>query len=236
MPEAAEAEAKVVAALQDSQAALQQQTKKCQDMQNRIGIASAKKAASEAELQRLQQEDGRIAAELGVPSASSGASHNSAASEFKARLQDIKSQIELARKDVSMTESAKHMYEKFREKSRSKNSCQFCKRAFCGEGDLATFEDAMEKLIAKIPGFLESSHQKLTEVQSQEAALETQRPRWDRIEQLRKDEVPRRQKELQPAVEEERAMLTLAIFDLLQLHCYLLTPCVFKFRCIFPVC
>lgn len=236
MPEAAEAEAKVVAALQDSQAALQQQTKKCQDMQNRIGIASAKKAASEAELQRLQQEDGRIAAELGVPSASSGASHNSAASEFKARLQDIKSQIELARKDVSMTESAKHMYEKFREKSRSKNSCQFCKRAFCGEGDLATFEDAMEKLIAKIPGFLESSHQKLAEVQSQEAALETQRPRWDRIEQLRKDEVPRRQKELQPAVEEERAMLTLAVFDLLQLHCQLLTPCVFKFRCIFPVC
>mgnify|MGYP002803373293 FL=1 len=206
MPEAAEAEAKVVAALQDSQAALQQQTKKCQDMQNRIGIASAKKAASEAELQRLQQEDGRIAAELGVPSASSGASHNSAASEFKARLQDIKSQIELARKDVSMTESAKHMYEKFREKSRSKNSCQFCKRAFCGEGDLATFEDAMEKLIAKIPGFLESSHQKLAEVQSQEAALETQRPRWDRIEQLRKDEVPRRQKELQPAVEEERSL------------------------------
>ena len=207
MPEAAEAEAKVVAALQDSQSLLQQQTKKCQDMQNGIGVAVAKKAAAEAELQRLQQEDGRIAAELGVPSATSGASHSSAANEFKARLQDVKQQIELARKDVSMTESAKHMYEKFREKSRSKNICQFCKRAFCGDGDIATFEDAMEKLIAKIPGFLESSHQKLSEVQSQETALESQRPRWDRLEQLRKDEVPRRQKELQPAMEEGSAGL-----------------------------
>ena len=33
----------------------------------------------------------------------------------EARLHEVKQQIELARKDVSMTESAKHMYEKFRE-------------------------------------------------------------------------------------------------------------------------
>ena len=107
-----------------------------------------------------------------------------------------------------MTESAKHMYEKFREKSRSKNICQFCKRGFCGEGDLATFEDAMEKLIAKIPGFLESSQQKLQEVQAQEAALEAQRPRWERLDQLRKEEMPRRQKEVIPAAEEERRDLS----------------------------
>ncbi|CAE7237912.1 RAD50 [Symbiodinium sp. CCMP2456] len=206
MPEASEAEAKVVAALHESQASLQDQARKCQELQNRVGVAVARKASAEAELHRLQQEDARIASELGVPSASSGASHSSAASEFKARLQDVKQQIELARKDVSMTESAKHMYEKFREKSRSKNICQFCKRGFCGEGDLATFEDAMEKLIAKIPGFLESSQQKLKEVQLQEAALEAQRPRWERLDQLRKEEMPRRQKEVIPAAEEERSL------------------------------
>jgi len=206
MPEASEAEAKVVAALHESQASLQDQAKKCQELQSRVGVAVARKASAEAELHRLQQEDARIASELGVPSASSGASHSSAASEFKARLQDVKQQIELARKDVSMTESAKHMYEKFREKSRSKNICQFCKRGFCGEGDLATFEDAMEKLIAKIPGFLESSQQKLKEVQLQEAALEAQRPRWERLDQLRKEEMPRRQKEVIPAAEEERSL------------------------------
>ena len=211
MPEASEAEAKVVAALHESQASLQDQAKKCQDLQNRVGVASARKANAEAELHRLQQEDARIASELGVPSASSGASHSSAAAEFKARLQDVKQQIELARKDVSMTESAKHMYEKFREKSRSKNICQFCKRGFCGASDLATFEDAMEKLIAKIPGFLESSQQKLSEVQAQEASLESQRPRWERLEQLRKEEMPRRQKETLPAAEEERQNLSILL-------------------------
>ena len=203
MAEASEAELKVVAALQDSEAALQQQGRKVQEVQNRLGVAVAKKASVEAELHRLQQEDARIAGELGIPSATTSG-HGSAGAEFKARLQDVRAQIELARKDVSMTESAKHMYEKFREKSRSKNICQFCKRGFCGDSELATFEDAMEKLIAKIPGFLESSYQKLSEVQAQETALESQRPRWDRLEQLRKEDVPRRQKELQPCLEEER--------------------------------
>ncbi|CAJ1405076.1 unnamed protein product [Effrenium voratum] len=201
MPEAAEAEAKVVSSLQEAQQALQQQAKKCQDLQSRANVAASKKASAEAELHRLQQEDARLAAELGVQS-------SSGAAEFKARLHEVKQQIELARKDVSMTESAKHMYEKFREKSRSKNICQFCKRGFHGAGDLATFEDAMEKLIAKIPGFLESSHQKLNEVQSQEASLEAQRPRWERLEILRREELPRRLKEVQPAAEEERSLRT----------------------------
>eukprot|EP00971_Amphidinium_carterae_P141619 2805862-Amphidinium_carterae.1 len=76
-----------------------------------------------------------------------GAASNASASDFQARLATQREQVELARKDLSMTESAQHMYDKFREKSRAKHACQFCRRPFAGAGDLATFEESVERLI-----------------------------------------------------------------------------------------
>eukprot|EP00931_Biecheleriopsis_adriatica_P053402 TRINITY_DN31239_c0_g2_i1.p1 TRINITY_DN31239_c0_g2~~TRINITY_DN31239_c0_g2_i1.p1 ORF type:complete len:1325 (-),score=377.28 TRINITY_DN31239_c0_g2_i1:18-3992(-) len=204
MPEASEAESKTVAALREAQDALARQVQKCQDILNRAGMASARKSAAEAELQRIQQEDARIAAELGLPAVASAAANSGAVAEFNNRLEETKQQVELARKDVAMTESAKHMYEKFREKSRSKNACQFCRRPFCVDGDRANFEETVEKLIVKIPAFLEGSQARLREIQSEQTKLEAQRPRWERLEQLRQVDMPRKQKEVAAAAEEER--------------------------------
>merc|ERR1719265_1986256 len=104
-----------------------------------------------------------------------------------------------------MTESAQHMYEKFREKSRAKNACQFCRRGFCTSEDKAAFEDSVERLIVKIPSFLEESRRRLNSAQDELGRLEAQRSRWDRMEQLRQVEIPQKQKDVSSCLEEEKA-------------------------------
>jgi len=208
MPEAAEAEGRVMAELQQTEDLLKRQRQKCQDVQNRRSTGTAKSAAAEAELRRLREDEARLAAELGVPAMPAGvtgAAGNAGAGDFAARLSKQREQVELARKDLAMTESAKHMYEKFREKSRAKNACQFCRRCFSTDSDLSTFEDSVERLIVKIPAFLEESHRRLGEAQDEHNRLDAQRPKWDRIVQLRQVEIPRKQKEVSLVAEEDRA-------------------------------
>jgi len=211
MPEAIEAEGRVLAELQQTEELLKRQRQKCQDMQNRNSSAAARSAAAEGELRRLREDEARLAAELGVPAMPTGtlgATVTAGASDFAARFSQQREQVELARKDLAMTESAKHMYEKFREKSRAKNACQFCRRCFSTEADLSTFEDSVERLIVKIPAFLEESHRRLGDAQDELTRLDGQRPKWDRVMQLRQVEIPRKQKEAAAAADEERAAQT----------------------------
>jgi len=206
MPEASQAESIVVAELQQAEDLLSKQRHKCQELQGRLSNVTARKAAAEQDLHRLQKEDAQIAAQLGIPAYSGGASISGASGDFKTRLDEAKQQVELARKDLAMTESAKHMYEKFREKSRTKNTCQFCRRCFHEDSDRALFEETVEKLIVKIPAFLEGSQARLREAQNEQQRLEQQRPLWERLDKLRKEEMPRRQKEIATATEEERSV------------------------------
>lgn len=211
MPEALEAEGKILSELQQTEDLIKRQRQKCQDVQNRHSTSAAKMAAAESELRRLREEEARLAAELGVPAmptAPSALPANTGAADFTGRLTKQKEQVELARKDLAMTESAKHMYEKFREKSRAKKACQFCRRSFCTDADLSTFEDSVERLIVKIPAFLEESHRRLGEAQDELTRLDSQRPKWDRITQLRQVEIPRKQKEVSVFAEEERLAQT----------------------------
>lgn len=128
-------------------------------------------------------------------------------SDFQVKLQQAREQVNLARKDLAMTESAQHMYEKFRDKSRSKNACQFCRRGFDTEASRNEFENSVERLIVKIPSFLEESKRRETEVQTELDNCEALRPKWDRLEQLRVQEIPRKQKEVNQAIEDERAVM-----------------------------
>jgi len=149
----------------------------------------------------LQGEEARLAESLGVACGAVAGGRN----EFNTKLNAQRDQVELARKDLAMTESAKHMYDKFREKSRAKNACQFCRRAFCAEtNDRQMFEDSVEKLIVKIPEFLDQSSRHLKEAQDSLQRLESQRPMWERLEQLRRD-IGERQRGLAALAEEERA-------------------------------
>ncbi|CAE8675871.1 unnamed protein product [Polarella glacialis] len=131
------------------------------ELQNRAGAAAARRGSWEVDLKRLQQQEAQVAAELGIPSALEGGDATSAMADFNSTLAHKKNEVELARKDLAMTESAKHMYDKFRERSRQKNACQFCKRTFQNENDIAGFEDSVDKLVGKIPDFLERSQHRL---------------------------------------------------------------------------
>jgi len=97
------------------------------------------------------------------------------------------------------------MYEKFREKSRAKNACQFCRRGFVTGPDRAAFEESVERLIVKIPAFLDMSRQRLSEAQDDLTRLESQRPRWERLQHLRHVEIPQKQKDVSACWEDERA-------------------------------
>lgn len=212
MPEALEAETRVVAELGQTEEQLKKQRITFQDVQKRASGIAARRQMAEADLRRVQAEEGRLAAELGVPALTLGAAGtigvaSAGATDFQSRLASQREQVELARKDLAMTESAQHMYEKFREKSRTKNACQFCRRNFCTADDKAAFEDSVERLIVKIPSFLEESRRRLNDAQEELARLDSQRPRWDRLEQLRQVEIPQRQKEVASCQEEERASL-----------------------------
>mmetsp|Transcript_21623 Transcript_21623/g.40067 ORF Transcript_21623/g.40067 Transcript_21623/m.40067 type:complete len:1328 (-) Transcript_21623:167-4150(-) len=215
MPEATEAETKVVSELVQTEQQLKKQRATCQDVQKRISGIVARRGMAETELRRVQAEEGRLAQELGVPALTLGAAGtlgvaSAGASDFQSRLASQREQVELSRKDLAMTESAQHMYEKFREKSRTKNACQFCRRGFCTAEDKAAFEDSVERLIVKIPSFLEESRRRLTQAQEDLARLEAQRPRWDRLEQLRQVEIPQKQKDVAACMEEEKASQTAA--------------------------
>jgi len=206
-PEPADAEARVSAEFQQTEEQLKRKRKTVQDAQQKSSGFSGRRAATEAELRRIQAEEGRLSSELGVPAMtlSGGGASLSAASDFTSRLSAQREQVELARKDLAMTESAQHMYEKFREKSRAKNACQFCRRSFGCTADLTAFEDTVERLIVKIPAFLEESRRRLREAQEELTRLDGQRPRWDRLEQFREIDIPQKQKDLAMIAEEERA-------------------------------
>lgn len=207
MPEPADADGKVITELQQLDDRLKRQRMNCHELHQRHSAVAARRAAAEADLRRLQTEEANVSTELGVPPMPGGSAGPGAtgAAEFQARLAAQREQVELGRKDLAMTESAQHMYEKFREKSRAKNACQFCRRAF---GDLAeknTFEEAVERLITKIPTFLEQSRKRLDESQTELMRLDAQRPRWDRLEQLRQTEIPLKLKDISALAQEERA-------------------------------
>jgi len=195
MPEAAESEARVLAEAQQVDEQLKKQRQACQELLHRRSTAAARHQAAEAELRRAQAEESRLAAELG------GGGH----AEFLARITAQRELVENMRKDVAMTESAKHMYEKFREKSLTKNTCQFCRRGFNSEEDSARFEETVHKLIEKIPTYLEESHRRMGEAREELNRLEAHLPRWDRLEQLRQVDIPQKQKALATCAEEERA-------------------------------
>jgi len=202
MPEASEAVAKVLAESQKAEEQLQRQRQKCQEAHQRENFAAATRRSAEADLQKLREEEQRLAGELGAPPA---AAEGDASADFAARLAAQQEQVALARKDLSMTESAKHMYEKFRDKSRGKNTCQFCRRPFCTGDELAAFEDTVERLIVKIPAFLEESTRRFDEAQAELLRLDAQRPRWEYLKKLRLVEIPNRQKEVASQAERERA-------------------------------
>lgn len=203
MPEAAEAEAKVMKELRQTEEQLRRQRQTCQELQQRHSAAAARRGATESDLRKLQADEATLAAELGVPS---GGGLGGASGDFSARLAAQREQVELARKDLAMTESAKHMYEKFREKSRAKSACQFCRRAFApGTSERDMFEESVEKLIVKIPQFLEESHRRLREAQDKLQRLDAQRPHWDRLERLRQVDIAGKQKSAAACLEEERA-------------------------------
>mmetsp|Transcript_54623 Transcript_54623/g.127723 ORF Transcript_54623/g.127723 Transcript_54623/m.127723 type:complete len:1324 (+) Transcript_54623:61-4032(+) len=205
MPEATEAEARVEAELKLAQTDLNRQRQSLQDAQQRQGAVLARRSLAEADLAKLQAEATNLSKELGAPPMSiGGAASNASASDFQARLATQREQVELARKDLSMTESAQHMYDKFREKSRAKHACQFCRRPFAGAGDLATFEESVERLIVKIPSFLEESTRRLQGAQDELQRLERQRPKWERLLALRDVDIPNKLKEVASAAEEER--------------------------------
>lgn len=208
MPEPADAEAKIMAELQAADQQLKKQQDNCQQAYHKQSSAAARRGAAEADLRKLQGEESRLAGELGVPAMTLTAATAASAggmAEFASRLSAHKEQVELARKDLAMTESAQHMYEKFREKSRSKHACQFCRRAFAADSELATFEETVERLIIKIPAFLEESRRRLAEAQEELNRLDSQRSRWDRLDRLRQIEIPGKQKEIAAYIEEERA-------------------------------
>merc|ERR1719199_1489627 len=98
----------------------------------------------------------------------------SGSTEFAARLERQREQVELCRKDLAMTESAQHMYEKFRERSRTKDACQFCRRGFCSAAERTTFEESVERLIVKIPAFLEDTRRQFNEARGELSRLEAQ--------------------------------------------------------------
>mmetsp|Transcript_28827 Transcript_28827/g.67107 ORF Transcript_28827/g.67107 Transcript_28827/m.67107 type:complete len:1326 (-) Transcript_28827:154-4131(-) len=206
MPDTAEVETKVEAELKVSQGKLSRHRQTLQEVQHRQGAIAAKLSVAEGDLARLQHEETSLTKELGAPSMSIGGGQpaSACANDFNLKLSNQREQVELARKDLSMTESAQHMYEKFREKSRSKNACQFCRRAFAGDGDLATFEESVERLIVKIPSFLEESSKRLNGAQDELQRLEKQRPKWERLVQLRDADIPNKLKEISRMAEEDR--------------------------------
>jgi len=201
MPEAVEAEARVVAELKQAEEQVQRQRQLQQESHQRLSAAGARRMSTEADLRRLQAEEARLAETLGLPCGAVAGGK----SEFTAKLAAQREQVELARKDLAMTESAKHMYDKFREKSRAKNACQFCRRAFAADSnERLLFEESVEKLIVKIPQFLEQSSRHLQDAQDELARLEAKRPLWERLEQVR-GEVAGRQKEMAALAEDERS-------------------------------
>jgi DNA repair protein RAD50 len=202
MPEAVDAETKVLAELQQTEELLKRQRRTLQDVQQRQSGISARRSTVEMDLRRLQTEEANLVSELNA-GVSGGAS--SGAADFVGRLEKQREQVELYRKDLAMTESAQHMYEKFREKSRTKDACQFCRRGFCSAADRNAFEESVERLIVKIPSFLEESRRRLGDAQAELSRLEGQRPRWERLEQLRLNEIPQKQKDLGACSEEEKA-------------------------------
>merc|ERR1719414_936514 len=140
-----------------------------------------------------------------MSSSVAGATGGAVTADFSTQLGKQRDLVELARKDLAMTESAKHMYEKFREKSRAKNACQLCRRCFDTAADRNTFEEAVERLIVKIPAFLEQTNRRMGEAQDELTRLDGQRPRWDRLAQLRQVDIPRKQTEATTCSEEQRA-------------------------------
>lgn len=202
MPEPADAETRVLAELQRTEDQLKRQRQSVQDIQNRRSGLLARQDQANIDIRRLQNEEAQIASELGVPSMSSTAAGADAASDFKGRLAKQREMVEMCRKDLAMTESAQHMYEKFREKSRNKNACQFCRRNFCDQSERNAFEESVEKLIVKIPQFLEDTHKRFDEANKEMNNLEAQRPRWERLNQYRQDEIPKRMAELKSLSDE----------------------------------
>lgn len=201
MPEAAEAEARVVTELQQTEEQLKRQRQLYQEAHQRLSASGARRATMDGDIRRLQAEEARLAESLGVTCGAIVGGKN----EFSTRLAAQREQVELARKDLAMTESAKHMYDKFREKSRAKNACQFCRRAFAPDSnERLLFEESVEKLIVKIPQFLEQSSRHLQEAQDELARLESKRPVWERLEQVR-HEIAGRQKEMAALGEDERS-------------------------------
>lgn len=203
MPEAADAEGQVLREMGKAAELLKRQRQVCFEAQQRCSAAGANRASLEAHLRRLRADEAKLAADLGVPLASTGVGFKV---DFVTRLTAQREQVELARKDLAMTESAKHMYEKFREKSRHKNACQFCRRGFKPDTEERNlFEESVEKLIVKIPQFLEESNRRLKEAQDELSRLDAQRPFWDRLDHLRTVDIAGRQHELNKYVEEEKA-------------------------------
>eukprot|EP00927_Polykrikos_kofoidii_P032197 TRINITY_DN27501_c0_g1_i1.p1 TRINITY_DN27501_c0_g1~~TRINITY_DN27501_c0_g1_i1.p1 ORF type:complete len:1388 (-),score=286.67 TRINITY_DN27501_c0_g1_i1:222-4232(-) len=219
MPDVSDVEARVTLQLQQLEEQVRSHRSRLQEGHQRRGAISARRSVAEADLRRLQAEEGRLASELGVPAmpmslapgaaGSGGGTHTSLGmSDFNSRLATQRDQVELARKDLAMTESAQHMYERFREKSRAKNTCQFCRRCFETPAEKGAFEDSVEKLIVKIPAFLEESRRRLMEAQEELSRLDAQRPRWDNLERLRAIEIPNKQRDIAACIEEERKTLS----------------------------
>lgn len=204
MPECADAEAKILAGLQQADEQLKRQRRALQEVQQKHSAMQARRGIVEADFVRLKKDESKLASDLGVPAMSHGGGDMSGAVDFAARLEKHREQVELLRKDVAMTESAQHMYEKFREKSRAKDACQFCRRGFCTSADRNAFEESVERLIVKIPSFLEESRRRFGEAQAELGRLEAARPRWDRLEQLRNIDIPQKQKEIALCCEEEK--------------------------------
>nr|USW07897.1 DNA repair protein RAD50 [Crypthecodinium cohnii] len=211
MPEAADAEGQVIREYEKAQEQLKKQRQAVAEAHHRVSGASARRASIEADLRKLRADEQKLAQDLGLPSGGGQQSWASSKQEYVNRINQQREQVELARKDLAMTESAKHMYEKFREKSRSKNACQFCRRSFRADTEERhVFEESVEKLIVKIPQFLEESHRRLKDTQDELAKLEAQRPYWDRLDHLRHVDIANRQHELNKLIEEEKAATSAA--------------------------
>eukprot|EP00929_Paragymnodinium_shiwhaense_P029781 TRINITY_DN17002_c0_g1_i1.p1 TRINITY_DN17002_c0_g1~~TRINITY_DN17002_c0_g1_i1.p1 ORF type:complete len:1332 (+),score=479.23 TRINITY_DN17002_c0_g1_i1:114-4109(+) len=211
MPEVPDAEARVVSQLQQLEEQVKRHRQGLQEVHQRRSAAQARRGVAEGELKKLQAEEARLAQELGVSPMTTMANAAGAKAatfgveEYQNRLAEQRHTVEMARKDLSMTESAQHMYEKFRDKSRAKNTCQFCRRCFDTPESANIFEESVEKLISKIPNFLEESKQRLEEAQATLQALEAKRPLWERLEALRRTDLPRKQQDMQLNVDEEHA-------------------------------
>lgn len=135
---------------------------------------------AEEELQLLLDEERRLCENLGFLATLTEA-------EFSVVHNAKREQLEVCKKDLAMTESASHMYEKFAERSRKKDACQFCRGSLADENSRLMFEDSVQQLSARIPHFLQDTRQRCSAASAELSLIEAQRPMMDRLARLRAD-------------------------------------------------